>query len=150
MRGCLRSRAHVCQMEETMKRQARIQIMASALAGATFLLAGMELAAAQSTDIDEVVNANGVAPKLQLTPAQRSAIYLAVQKDRSKVAPSRFATNVGGDVPPMIELYALPDEVEANNPVTKLYKFTRVEDQVVLVDPTHMRVIAVIGPKPGE
>jgi hypothetical protein len=50
----------------------------------------------------------------------------------------------------MIELYALPDDILANNPDTKLYKFTRVDDQVVLVDPTKMRVIAVIGPKPKE
>jgi hypothetical protein len=46
----------------------------------------------------------------------------------------------------MIELYALPDDILANNPVTKLYKFTKVEDQVILVDPTKMRVMAVIGP----
>jgi hypothetical protein len=62
------------------------------------------------------------------------------------VAPSHFATTVGADVPPMIELYALPDDILANNPVTKLYKFTKVEDQVILVDPTKMRVMAVIGP----
>jgi hypothetical protein len=53
-------------------------------------------------------------------------------------------------VPPMIELYALPDDIVANNPEAKLYKFTRVDDQVVLVDPTKMRVIAVIGPKPKD
>ena len=46
----------------------------------------------------------------------------------------------------MIELYTLPDDILANNPLTKLYKFTRVEDRVVLVDPTNMRVVAVIGP----
>jgi hypothetical protein len=62
------------------------------------------------------------------------------------VAPSRFPITVGGEVPSMIELYMLPDDILANNPVTKLYKFTRVEDQVVLVDRTNMRVIAVIGP----
>jgi Protein of unknown function (DUF1236) len=96
------------------------------------------------------VSAQGMAPKLELTPAQRSAIYQEVHKDKSKVAPSRFATHVGADVPPMIELYALPDDIVANNPEAKLYKFTRVDDQVVLVDPTKMRVIAVIGPKPKD
>jgi hypothetical protein len=50
----------------------------------------------------------------------------------------------------MIDLYALPDEVLADNPVAKLYKFTRVDEQVVLVDPTKMRVVAVIGPNPGQ
>jgi hypothetical protein len=111
---------------------------------------GVDRAAAQSGDIDEAVSAHGVTPKLELTPAQRSAIYQEVHKDKSKVAPSRFATHVGADVPPMIELYALPDDILANNPDTKLYKFTRVDDQIVLVDPTKMRVIVVIGPKPKE
>jgi hypothetical protein len=129
---------------------ARFLPLVLAGAAAAFVLAGVEIAAAQSSEIDEVVNANGVAPKLQLTAAQRGAIYQAVQKDRSKVAPDRFATNVGADVPPMIELYALPDDVLANNPVTKFYKFTRVDDQIVLVDPTSMLVTAVIGPRPAE
>ena len=120
-----------------------------ACAASAFMGAGIECSVAQSR-IDEAVSAQGVTPKLELTPAQRSAIYQEVHKDKSKVAPSRFSTQVGADVPPMIELYALPDDVVANNPDTKLYKFTRVDDQVVLVDPTKMRVIAVIGPKPRE
>lgn len=126
------------------------RVMAIVLVGVGPVLFGADVAGAQTNDIDEVVNANGVAPKLELTPAQKAAIYQAVHKDRSKVAPSRFATNVGAEVPPMIELYTLPDDILANNPVTKLYKFTRVDDQIVLVDPTNMRVIDVIGPKPAE
>jgi Protein of unknown function (DUF1236) len=116
--------------------------------GAACVGAPADVALAQANDIDEVVNTNGVAPKLELTAAQKSAIYQAVHKEKSKVAPGRFATNVGAEVPPMIELYTLPDDILANNPVTKLYKFTRVDDQVVLVDPTNMRVSAVIGPNP--
>ena len=130
-------------------------VIALAAAGQMFvapavLIAGLGGAAAQTSAIEEEVSERGVAPKLALTPAQRSAIYQEVHKDTSKVAPSRFATHVGADVPPMIELYALPDDILANNPETKLYKFTRVDDQVVLVDPTKMRVIAVIGPKAKE
>jgi Protein of unknown function (DUF1236) len=115
-----------------------------------FITLPAEFAAAQTGDIEEVVGADGVAPKLDLTAAQKSAIYQAVHKDKSKVAPSRFATGVGAEVPPMIELYALPDDILANNPVTKYYKFTRVDDRVVLVDPTKMRVIAVIGSNPAQ
>jgi hypothetical protein len=139
-------------MEEAMKSYFAHPMMALVLICATLGLigGGVEVAAAQSTHIDEVVSANGIAPKLELTPSQRSAIYQEVHQDKSKVVPSPFATNVGADVPPMIELYMLPDDILANNPVTKLYKFTRVDDQVVLVDPTNMRVIAVIGPKPAE
>jgi len=94
------------------------------------------------------VNADGVTPKLELTPAQRSAIYQEVHGDRSKVAPGRFVATIGAEVPPMIELYTLPDDILADNPATKLYKFTRVDDEIVLVDPIHMRVVDVIGPKP--
>ena len=73
-----------------------------------------------------------------------------MHKDRSKVTPDRFATDVGAVVPPMIDLYTLPDYLLANNPATQLFKFTEVDDQVVLVDPTKMRVIAVIDSKAKE
>lgn len=113
-------------------------------------LSGISGAMAQTNDIDEMVNNGGVAPNLELTPAQRGVIYQAVHRDKSQVAPNHFAARIGADVPPMIELYTLPDEVVADNPEAKLYKFTRVDEQVVLVDPTKMRVVAVIGPNPGQ
>ena len=102
-----------------MKRHTPTGIAGVILASATvaLLVAGTEGAAAQASDIEETVSSGGVAPKLQLSAAQRSAIYQAVQKDRSKAAPGRFATNVGSDVPPMIELYPLPDDVLAQNPL---------------------------------
>jgi hypothetical protein len=91
-----------------------------------------------------------LAPKLGLTAAQRNAIYQAVSKDRSKIAPRRFPAVVGADVPPMIELYALRDDAVSGNPAAKFYQYTMVQDQVVLVDPTTMRVIDVIGPTPQQ
>ena len=133
-----------------MKSYLILRLVVMALVGTAPAFFGAGVVRAQTNGIDEVMSANGLAPKLELTAAQKSAIYQAVHKEKSKVAPSRFATNVGAEVPPMIELYMLPDDILANNPVTKLYKFTRVDDQVVLVDPTNMRVIDVIGPKPAE
>jgi hypothetical protein len=88
--------------------------------------------------------------KLLLTPEQRVAIYQEVSKDKSKVAPKDFSPVVGADVPPMIELYTLPDDATASVPAAKLYKYTMVENKVVLVDPTKMRVIDVIGPPPSH
>jgi Protein of unknown function (DUF1236) len=149
-RCCCGSAQAPAEGEEPMKSYLIHRLVVMALVGAAAGLFGAGVVRAQTSDIDEVMSANGLAPKLELTAAQKSAIYQAVHKEKSKVAPSRFATNVGADVPPMIELYALPDDILANNPVTKLYKFTRVDDQVVLVDPTNMRVIDVIGPKPAE
>ena len=110
-------------------------------------IGGGRFAAAQSSSVEEAVSPNGVAQKLELTPAQRSAIYQAVSKDKSKAAPSRFSAAVGTEVPPMIELYTLPDDILTTNPVTKSYKYTMVQDQVVIVDPINMHAIAVIGPK---
>jgi Protein of unknown function (DUF1236) len=88
--------------------------------------------------------------KLILSPAQRAAIYDRVSTDKSKVAPKDFSPVIGADVPPMIELYALPDEAVAGVPAAKLYKYTMVEGKVVLVDPTKMRVVDVIGPPPSH
>lgn len=86
--------------------------------------------------------------KLELTAAQRDAIYAAVSKDDSKRSPQHFSAVVGAEVPPMIELYSLPDGAVAGNPAAKMYEYTMVQDQVVLVDPIKMRVVDVIGPGP--
>ena len=43
-------------------------------------------------------------------------------------------------MPQIIDLYTLPDDILATNLETQLYKFTEVGDQVVLIDPTKMRV----------
>jgi hypothetical protein len=86
--------------------------------------------------------------KLVLTPAQRRTIYSAVTKERSKAPPGRFPPVIGADVPPMIVLNPLPDEAVADNPTAKFYEYTMVQDRVVLVDPTRMRVVDVIGPNP--
>jgi hypothetical protein len=88
--------------------------------------------------------------KLELTSAERRAIYEAVSQDKSKVAPQPFSTKIGADVPPMIELYSLPDQTVAENPVATLYKYTMVESEVVVVDPTKMRVVDRIGPASGR
>ena len=92
----------------------------------------------------------GASQNLELTAAQRSAIYAAVSKDRSKMSPQRFPAVIGAEVPPMINLYALPDDIVAGIPAAKLYECTMVEDKVVLVDPTRMRVVDTIGPLPRQ
>lgn len=101
------------------------------------------------TDIDPA-NVPGVdaasTQKLVLTPAQRDAIYAALSKDKSKVATKPFAAVAGAEVPPMIVLYPLPEDAVVGAPAAKFYQYILVSNQVVLVDPTKMRVIAVIGP----
>lgn len=111
---------------------------------ALVLFAGcVQQAVAQSNDVS-------TSQKLELTPIERSAIYATVSKDKSKVAPQPFSTTIGAEVPPMIELYSLPDETVANNPAAKLYKYTVVQNEVVVVDPTRMRIVDRIGPASNQ
>ena len=139
------------QFTRTGTRRRSAMIITLALCGG---FVGAMDAAAQSTPPGPPGNDTGVSgaieQKLILTPAQRIAIYDQVSKDKSKVAPKDFSPVIGADVPPMIELYMLPDDAVAGVPAAKLYKYTMVENKVVLVDPTKMRVVDVIGPLPSH
>ena len=84
--------------------------------------------------------------QLQLTTAQKTTIVNAIRRDSAKAgSPISFATTIGAPVPPSIELYGLPDAALADVPEAKLVKYTKVQNQVVLVDPTTMRVVDVIA-----
>jgi hypothetical protein len=137
------------QREQRMSQPSAITILVTLV-----LCGGLVGAAAQSTPPGPPGTDSGVSgaieQKLILSPAQRMAIYDRVSKDKSKVAPKDFSPVIGADVPPMIELYMLPDEAVAGVPAAKLYKYTMVESKVVLVDPTKMRIVDVIGPPPSH
>ena len=60
-------------------------------------------------------------------------------------SPVNFVASVGAPVPPSIELYLLPDGVLAQVPEAKVVKYTTVQNQIVLVDPTTMRIVDVIS-----
>jgi uncharacterized protein DUF1236 len=134
-----------------MSDRSAIKLVMFALCGGLF---GAFAAAAQTTPPAAPGSDTGVSgaieQKLILSPAQRTAIYNQVSKDKSKVAPKDFSPVIGADVPPMIELYMLPDDAVAGVPAAKLYKYTMVENKVVLVDPTKMRIVDVIGPPSGS
>ena len=89
--------------------------------------------------------------QFQLTNTQRVAIANAIRRDGGKPA-SRvgFAASVGAPVPPQIELYVLPDAALAAVPDAKIVKYTMVQSQIVLVDPTTMRVVDVIPASPAS
>jgi Protein of unknown function (DUF1236) len=115
------------------------------------LALGVDLAAAQTRAPDGLPPPVGaVTPanpaQLQLTPAQKTAILNAVREKSANVRPSTtgFSVAVGEMVPPSIELYLLPDNALAEVPEAKAVKYTVVQNQVVLVDPTTMRIIDVL------
>jgi hypothetical protein len=83
--------------------------------------------------------------QLRLTETQRSAIAEAVRRENKAVEPSvSFVASVGAPVPPVIELYMLPDKILAELPAAKRVKYTLVKNQLVLVDPVTMRVVEII------
>jgi Protein of unknown function (DUF1236) len=123
------------------------------------ILAGIGLAAAQSppTSVGSQQGAitdpllgtpSGPPPstsQLQLTSAQKIAIANAIRRDGGKPAARvNFPTTIGAQVPPSIELYVLPDAALADVPDAKIVKYTTLQNQIVLVDPTTMRVVDVI------
>jgi len=89
--------------------------------------------------------AMGDPSQLKLTPAQRTAILSAVLQESGNVKPPpRFEVSIGGQVPPSIELYMLPSSAMLQSPELRSLKYTMVQNQVVLVDPTTMRIIDIL------
>lgn len=82
---------------------------------------------------------------LRLTESQKTAIADAVRRDNKAVEPPvSFVASIGAPVPPAIELYILPDAILAEVPAAKRVKYTVMKNQLLLVDPTNMRVVDII------
>jgi hypothetical protein len=111
------------------------------------LAVGAGIAAAQTRSPDPMPGAvSPVDPaQLQLSPEQKTAILTAVRQQKANIRPSvEFSVAIGEMVPPSIELYMLPDNALSTVPQAKSVKYTMVQNQVVLVDPTTMRIVDVL------
>jgi hypothetical protein len=113
-----------------------------ALLGSAWAQGGPPLPALPST--------GGVAPVTRsqdgtLTPEQKTMIARAVkQSARKERVPPGVNAQIGAELPAALELYVLPDITLSEIPAAKLYKYTVVNDRVVLVDPTNMRVVDIL------
>jgi hypothetical protein len=82
---------------------------------------------------------------LGLTAEQRATIVRAVDQEKDKITqPPAFQAKVGAEAPASIALYVLPDPALAAIPDGAHYQYTVVQNNVILVDPTTMRVVDVI------
>ena len=105
------------------------------------LLGGVGLAAAQ------IGGSTSTSTALQLTPQQRGVIYQTVINEKLRTPPpADLPVAIGAQIPAATELYALPDAIMADVPSARLYKYTVAQNQVLIVDPTTMKVIDVIRP----
>lgn len=130
---------------------ARAGLAIAGLAAGFALLAAP--AVAQAPPKDATV---GMAPKtaaaervLELTPAQRLAIYQSVtQTQKNNAAPIGFRPAVGAVVPSAIELKPVSDTLVKLVPQASDLSIGMIEKQVILVDPATRQVVAVVTQEP--
>jgi hypothetical protein len=82
---------------------------------------------------------------LRLSAQQKAAIFQSVTKEKVKSPPpANMQVSIGAQIPASIELYALPANVISEVPAAKPYKYTVAQNQVLIVDPTNMKIVDVI------
>jgi len=80
---------------------------------------------------------------IDLSPDQRTTVYRSITRERIAVAPpADFRARVGVEVPTSVELYPVPEAIDV--PAIRRYRYTVIDDQVVLVDPSTHRVVEII------
>jgi hypothetical protein len=82
---------------------------------------------------------------IDLTPEEEDTIYTTITRETVGAAPraeSDWHARVGIEVPARVELYEVPTAVQVA-PVRE-YRYTIINDDVVLVDPGTRRVVRVI------
>ena len=88
---------------------------------------------------------------LELTPAQRIAIYQSVtQTQKNNAAPVGFRATLGAHVPDMVELKPLSDTLAKLIPEARDFSIGMVEKEVILVDPGTRQVVAVVTQEPAN
>jgi hypothetical protein len=127
---------------------ALLTVLATTAAAAAQPSGSPKLPAPPSATTDFGATAPRPGQRPDLSNEERAKIVHAVRQDknRAQTATAKFPAEVGADVPPAIELYSLPDDALIQVPIAKMFKFVVLEDKVVLVDPTTMRVVEVINP----
>jgi hypothetical protein len=112
--------------------------------GAHSLRAGFGAVFGQTPTLD-----SGDAPHIDLTAAQKQTVYQSVSKtQKNNAAPTGFRATVGALVPNSVVLATVPATIADLIPQTKGLESAMVEGQVVLVDPSGKKVMAVITQEP--
>jgi hypothetical protein len=132
----------------TLSRENPRYLIAKLLLLAPLGLLGAALPAAAQTPPSGSLGVADPSARFALTPAERSAILNAVRQDQappSATVPANVPVSVGVQLPASIALRILPDTALAQAPAAKTVQYTVIGTQVVLVDPTNMRVVDIIN-----
>ena len=125
----------------------------SVAVGALLTLAGAAVAQAPPHDAGVGPGPSTVtdARSIELTPAQRLAIYQSItQTGKNSAAPVGFRATVGAPVPQSVELAPLSDTLAKLVPQARDLRVAMVEKQVILVDPGTRQVVAVVTQEPAN
>jgi Spy/CpxP family protein refolding chaperone len=82
--------------------------------------------------------------QIGLSADQKQAIWDSVGKNKGAKAPANFQASVGANVPAQIALRPLPSTLSKQVPDAKKYRYAKIADEVVLVDPSTHKVIDII------
>jgi len=82
--------------------------------------------------------------QLSLSADQKQAIWDSVGKNKGAKAPANFQASIGANVPAQVALRPLPGTLSKQVPDAKKYRYAKIDDQVVLVDPSTHKIIDVI------
>jgi hypothetical protein len=123
-----------------MKGHVRIATIAFAL------FCAPDFAAAQTANPAGTNQKSQALTHLELTPIQKEMIFTAIRRSSVKIAnpPRNLDVSIGAQVASSTELYALPDQVVADVPDLKSFRFTIVNNTLLLIDPASMRVVEII------
>ena len=121
----------------------------TAAAATALLLAGGLAASAQTTIITTQPQTTGTvvaAPaRVELSPVQRQTVYRTIIRERAVPAQPTVEYRVGTRVPEATQLYAVPQDVVAEVPAIRSYKYMVVNNRVLLVDPATSEVVAELA-----
>ena len=114
------------------------------MAIAAALLAGAGAASAQTTVITREPGTTTIVRErpVELTPVQRQTIYRTITREQVAPATPTVEYRVGMRVPESARLYEVPEAVAVEVPTVRSYKYMRVNNRVVLVDPATSEVVA--------
>jgi Protein of unknown function (DUF1236) len=90
--------------------------------------------------------AAGAHGAVNLTDEQRSTIRTVIrgERDVQPLNSVNFALNVGTRVPRDVRLHPLPARIIEVYPAWRGYEYVRVHDQIVVIDPRTLEIVAVL------
>ncbi len=83
-----------------------------------------------------------LAHTFNFTPDQRQQIRAALAEEKGRT--SDVAIVAGTEIPPSIETSPMPDALARQMPWVKPYRFAKLDNRIVIVDPNMPVVVAII------